>query len=206
MLPARELESGQARGPLGGTPRRYHLRITGAPTDPPERQIEPSGEPLSTLRGAGAGLDTRLVGRVIGALLLVALAAAVVIFFVAGLHKNTQISQLRQHGVPVRFTVSGCMGLLGGSGSNAAGYACRGSFTLDGHRDNEPIPGNSLHPPGTVLRAVAVPGDPALVITVRMLDGEHTSGTVFILPAVLLVVLALLVGALVLRRRRIRRT
>ena len=206
MLPACELERAQARPPSGRRPHRYHLRIAGAPTDPPERQIEPSGEALSTLRGAGAGLDTRLVGRVIGALLLVALAVAGVIFLVAGLHKNTQISQLRQHGVPVRFTVSGCMGLLGGSGSNPVGYACRGSYTLDGHRYNEPIPGNSLHPPGAVLRAVAVPGDPALVITAPMLAGEHTSGTVFILPAVLLVVLALLVGALERRRRRIRRT
>jgi hypothetical protein len=98
------------------------------------------------------------------------------------------------------------MGELGGSGSNPAGYSCRGSFTLDGRRYNEPIPGNSLHPPGAVLRAVAVPGDPALVITARMLDGEHTSGKVFILPAVLLVVLALVVGLLVRRRRRIRRT
>jgi hypothetical protein len=206
VLPARELESSQARGPLGRPARRYHLRIAGAPTDPPERPIEPSGEALSTLRGAGAGLDARLVGRVVGVLLLVALALAVVIFFVAGLHKNTQISQLRQHGVPVRFTVTGCIGQLGGSGSNAAGYSCRGSFTLDGRRYNEPIPGNSLHPPGAVLQAVAVPGDPALVITARMLDGEHTSGSVFILPAVLLVVLALVVGVLVRRRRHLRRT
>src|SRR5580692_10409535 len=103
---------GPGTGPRGRPARRYHLRIAGAPTDPPERPIEPPGEALSTLRGAGAGLDARLVGRVVGALLLVALALAVVIFFVAGLHKNTQISQLRHHGVPVRFTVSGCIGQL----------------------------------------------------------------------------------------------
>ena len=149
-------------------------------------------------------MDVRLVGRVVLALCLVALAVTVVIFFVAGVHKNSQITSLRQHGVPVRFTVSGCLGLLGGSGSNEAGYSCRGSFTLAGHRYDEPIPGNTLHPPGTVLRAVTVPGDPALVTTARMLDGEHTSAKVFILPVVLLVVLALLVGAL-LRRRRHRR-
>jgi hypothetical protein len=208
VLPARELESGQARGPLGGTPRRYHLRIAGAPTDPTGRPVEPSGEPLSTLRGAGAGvgLDTRLISRVIGALVLVALAVTAVIFLVAGLHKNTQITQLRQHGVPVGFTVSGCLGLLGGSGTNGAGYSCQGSFTLDGRRYHEPIPGDAFHNPGSVLRAVTVPGDPALVTTVQLLDSEHTSATVFILPAVLLLLLVLSVGALLLRRRRVRRT
>jgi hypothetical protein len=147
-------------------------------------------------------LDTRRVGRVVRAACLVALAAATVIFFVSGLHKNNQITQLRQHGVPVRFTVSGCLGLLGGSGSNEAGYSCKGSFILDGHRYQEPIPGNSLHRPGSVLQAVTVPGDPALVITVHMLDGEHTSGTVYIVPGILLAILLGLLGTLVVRRRR----
>jgi hypothetical protein len=151
-------------------------------------------------------MDVRLVGRVVLGLLLVALAVSVVIFFVAGVHKNSQITQLRQNGVPVQITVSGCLGLLGGSGSNQAGYACRGSFTVDGHRHNEPIPGNTLYPPGTTLRAVTVPGDPALVTTARILATEQTSSKVYILPAVLLVLLILLVGTLLLRRRQLRRT
>jgi hypothetical protein len=192
-------------GPIGRCRRRYHFRIAGAPTEPDPGDSGSAGEPLSTLRGAGAGLDVRLVGRVVGSLVLVALAVAVVIFFIAGVHKNAQISSLRHQGVPVAFRISGCLGLLGGSGSNQAGYACRGSFSLQGRIYNEPIPGNSLHEPGTVLRAVAVPGDPALVITARMLDGEEASGKVYVLPAVLLIVLVLLIGALVLRRRRIRR-
>jgi hypothetical protein len=104
--------------------------------------------------------------------------------------------------VPVPFTVTSCLGLLGGSGSNAAGYACRGTFTLDGHRYDEPIPGNTDHPPGTVLRAVTVPGDPALVRTERDLAGEQTSAKVFVFPTVLLLVLFLLIGVLLFRRRQ----
>jgi len=157
-----------------------------------------------TLRGASAGMDVRRVGLVVGGLCLVALAVTVVIFFVAGFHKNSQIASLRQHGVPVSIRITGCMGLLGGSGSNQAGYSCRGAFTLGGHRFTESIPGNTLHDPGTILRGVSVPGDPALVTTARALAGEHTSAKVFVLPTILLVLLLVLLGAvgLGLGRRR----
>jgi hypothetical protein len=147
-------------------------------------------------------VDTRRVGRVIAGLILVGMVVLVVILFVAAVHKNSQITTLRRQGVPVVITMTGCRGLLGGSGSNAAGYACRGSFTLDGRRYNEVIPGNTLHPPGTTLRGVSVPGDPVLVTTARMLAGEHSSVRVFILPAILAVVALLLAGTLALRRRR----
>ena len=131
--------------------------------------------------------------------------SSLVVLFVVGAHKNTQINLLRQHGVAVEVTVSGCLGLLGGSGSNAAGYTCRGTFTIDGHRYSEAIPGNTLYPPGARIRAVAVPGDPPLLSTVRAVESGHASWRVFILPTLLLVVLALLGGALVLRRRRVHR-
>ncbi len=125
-----------------------------------------------------------------------------VVLFVGALHKNSQITDLRSHGVGVPFTVTSCLGLLGGSGSNGAGYSCRGSFTVDGHRYTEPIPGTADHAPGTILRSVTVPGDPALVITAHDLAAEHTSGRVFVLPTILLVVLAVLVGVVLLGRRR----
>ena len=159
-----------------------------------------------TLRGAAPGLDIRRVGQAVVGLCLVALSVTVVIFFVGAIHKNAQIADLRAHGVPVPFTITGCLGQLGGSGSNAAGYSCRGTFSLSGHRYNEPIPGNTDHPPGTVLRAVTVPGDPSLVRTQGDLAGEHTSAKVFIFPTVLLVVLLLLVGLLLFRRRQRLRT
>jgi hypothetical protein len=99
--------------------------------------------------------------------------------------------------------VSGCRGLMGGSGSNLVGYQCTGTFTLDGHRYSEAIPGTSFHRPGAALRVVTVPGDPALVSTVRAVATERSSMRVFAIPTILLVLLALLVGASVLKRRRI---
>jgi hypothetical protein len=120
---------------------------------------------------------------------------------VVGIHHNRQIDELRNQGVAVDVTVTRCQGLLGGSGSNAAGYSCRGTYELDGRRYNEVLPGTALHAPGSTIPSVAVPSDPALVSPLSMVDAEHSSARVFILPAVLLVVLAGAVVALVLVRR-----
>jgi len=110
---------------------------------------------------------------------------------------------LRQHGIPVTVTVTGCLGLLGGSGSNPVGYACRGSYVVDGHRYNEPIPGTALHDPGTRLDGVVAAGDPGLVSTVGLVAAEHPSGRVFVLPGVLVGLLAGLLLVLGVRRRRL---
>ena len=189
---------------------RYDLRIARAPDNPDAGDPDTQGEPLSTLRasGSGPGVDTRAVARVAVGLLLIGLTVVVVILFVAGVQKNSQITRLHRQGVVVTITSSGCQGLLGGSGSNPAGYACRGSFTLAGRRYNENIPGNSLHPPGELIRGVSVPGDPALVTTARILAGEQASWRVYIVPTVLLIVLVglgLLVGSAVRKGRRVGR-
>jgi hypothetical protein len=153
------------------------------------------------LRGAGVQVDGRKVGRVMIVLILAVLAVLVIAFTVVGVQKNHQIDELHDQGVPVTVTVTSCLGLLGGSGSNAAGYSCHGTYSLDGHRYNEPLPGNALHRPGTTVAAVAVPGDPALVSPRAMVASEHSSANVFVLPAVLLAVLLFIGGALLLRHR-----
>jgi len=166
-------------------------------------EADASGAALTTLRGAGVQVDVRRAGRVVVAVCLVALAMVAVVLLVAGIHKNAQINDLRQHGVDVNVTVTGCLGLLGGSGSNPAGYACTGTFTLGGHRYSEDIPGNALRTPGTKVSAVAVAGDPPLLDTPHTVATEHASASVFIVPVILLVVLVLLVGGLMVRRRHL---
>ena len=91
------------------------------------------GEPVTTLRGASVNVDIRRVTHLVVGACLMALAAAVIILFVAGVQKNAQITRLHKQGVAVKVTVSGCIGLMGGSGSNIAGYDCTGAFTLAGH-------------------------------------------------------------------------
>jgi len=151
----------------------------------------------SALRGAGvAQVDTRRVVRALAAAGVIAVVVVAAALVVAGTRRNTEITDLRQHGVRVTVTMSGCLGLLGGSGSNQAGYSCSGTFSLGGHRYHEAIPGDVLYPPGTSVAAVAVPGDPGLVTTTRVLATEHPSAGVYVLPAVLLALLAAAVGGL----------
>jgi hypothetical protein len=163
-------------------------------------------EPLTSLRAGSVDIDARRIGRAIGVLLLAALVVVAVVLAVAGTQKNNQIDRLRRDGVPVTITVSSCQGLLGGSGSNAAGYTCRGTFTVAGYRYTEGIPGDTLFPPGTTIRAVRVPGDPALVTPLTVLATEQASWRVYLLPAVLLVAAALLLSLLLYSRRRSRET
>jgi hypothetical protein len=155
-----------------------------------------------TLRGAGVEVDGRRVARIVVSLCLVALAVVVVVLFLSGIHKNDQIARLRQSGVAIDVRVTECRGLMGGSGSNLVGYACRGTFALGGHRYDEAIPGNTFHLPGASLQELTVPGDPALLATVHAVATERASGKVFILPTALLLVLVLLVGVIALKRPR----
>ncbi len=165
-----------------------------------------SGEPVATLRGAEVNADAHRVRHLVVAVCLLGLVVLVIVLYLAGMHRNDQIARLRQQGVAVELTVTGCRGLLGGSGSNAAGYECSGSFQLNGHRYNERIPGSTLYPPGAILQGVVVPGDPSLLSTVRAVASEHRSSTVFILPTVLLAVLITAVTSLMVGRRRVRGT
>ena len=168
------------------------------PAGPPES----SGEPLTRLRGASVNYDARKVGRVAIGLCLVTLAVSAVVLTVAGIHNNSQINKLRHDGIPVTVTVTKCLGLMGGSGSNAAGYSCTGTCTIDGTRYTETLPGTGHHEVGAAVAATAVPSDPALVSPNSVLRSEHASLGVFILPLVLLVVLALLIALIVVVRQR----
>lgn len=168
----------------------------------PSGSSRSSNEPVSTLRGAGVNYNARKVGQVVIGLCLATLAVLAVVFTVAGIHNNSQINKLRHDGIPVTVTVTKCLGLMGGSGSNAVGYSCTGSFTIHGTRYTETLPGTGHHDRGSAVPAKAVPSDPALVSPISVLRSEHSSLSVFILPLVLLVVLALLIALIVVVRQR----
>jgi hypothetical protein len=162
----------------------------------------PEGGRVGTLRGASVEVDPRQAARVVVALCLIVLAAVVVSLFVGGVDKNTEITRLRQEGVPVTVTVTGCRGLLGGSGSNATGSSCSGTFVLAGRRYSSTIPGGTLRAPGTTVRLMTIESDPGLLATFHQVKSEHASWRVFILPTLLLVVLVALVAVAAVRGRR----
>jgi hypothetical protein len=158
-------------------------------------------EPLTTLRGARVDVDVRRAARVIVVILLVALAGIVASLFVADANTNSEITSLQRHGVPVVLTVTGCKALLGGSGSNAAGYRCRGIFELKGHQYQETVPDDSLYALGSKVNVIAAGNDPGLIATPHQVRTERASWNLFIVPVVLLVVLIASLTAIVLRRK-----
>lgn len=162
---------------------------------PPVRSAGP-------LRGAAVEANARLVGKVAAAAAVGALLVTVLVLAVAGIQKNAEIGELRSHGVVVDVHATRCIGLMGGSGSNLAGYQCSGWFTLGGHRHAATIPDGALHPPGSVVRGVTVRSDPALLATVRQLATEHPSAGVFLVPGALLTVVVLAGGVTLARRGR----
>jgi hypothetical protein len=171
------------------------------PTAVQPTAVEPTDR-VGQLRGAGVSVDGRRVGQVAIGIVLVTLLVLTIVFTLVGIHTNQQNDRLHNDGVPVTFTVTGCLGLLGGSGSNAAGYSCHGTYSLDGKTYSEQLPGDSLHRPGSTVPSVAVPGDPALVSPASIVATEHSSAGVFVLPIIFFVVLLVLVALLVVLRRR----
>ena len=163
---------------------------------------DPSRLPISKLRAGGTDVDGRKVARVAGIVILATLAVLSIVFFVGGAHKNSQIDDLRHHGVAVNATITGCEGLLGGSGSNAAGYTCKGNFTLGGHRYHETLPGSSFERPGTIVHEVSLPSDPGLLETPSQVASEHVSDSVYVLPTILAAAFVILGAAAVLHTRR----
>ena len=166
-----------------------------------DRNEEAVAERVGTLRGASVNTDPQRLARVALGLVMGTLAVLAVVFLVAGIHSNNQIDRLHSEGQPVTVTVTGCLGLLGGSGSNAAGDSCSGRYTLDGHTYVEPLPGSTFYKPGTRIPALAVPGDPALVSPTAVADTQHSSAGVFVLPAVLGGLFLVLAGIVVWRHR-----
>jgi hypothetical protein len=161
---------------------------------------------VGTLRGATVSFNPRRLVQVALGVVVATLAVTAIVLTVAGFHSNDQINRLQTQGRPVTVTVSGCLGLLGGSGSNAAGYSCTGVYQFDGHVYREPLPGSTFYRPGTRVSSIAVPGDPALVSPVAIVNSQQASNGVFVVPIVLGGVLLALIGVLLLRNRPGRRT
>lgn len=173
-----------------------------------ERRYPPSvprlpstDEARGSLRGAAVEVEPRRVVRIAGWCSVVVLLALTGVLAAAGAHKNAQIEELRDHGVGVRVTVLSCRGLLGGSGTNAAGYTCAGVYVLDGARHTATLPGNIQLAPGTVVAEIAATTDPGLLSSAQLVRSERSSPRVYLVPAVLLAG-AVALGAALLRRRR----
>jgi len=161
-----------------------------------------SGEPLSTLRGAPVAVNVPLIKRLGVVLIILVLVGLIVGLTIGGVHRNAQVTRLRDHGVPVTVAITQCEVLAGGTAATPAGYSCSGAFSIGGHRHDEVIGGtDTFHRTGQMVRAVVDPQDPALLSTADAVAGEQSSASVYVIPIILFVALLGLVGLLVVRRR-----
>jgi len=154
----------------------------------------------ASLRGPGArNVDGRF-WFVAGAALLAVFAVIIVVSFISATNDNARIDRLKDHGVAVRVTVTSCVGNIGGSGSNAAGYTCHGSYSVHGVRYDEVIGSKTtFSTTGTHVRAIADPERPSTIEVASSVAKSSSSHSVYLVPSLL--TLLFLVLSIALRRR-----
>lgn len=156
---------------------------------------------VNLLRGAEAQHISCKFWLIAGTVLCAILVAIVIVSFISAATDNARIERLKFHGVSVTVTVIDCVGNIGGSGSNAAGYTCRGTYRVDGVHYREIIGSKTtLSPPGSTVRGVADPARPSTVELASAVTSSSTSESAYIVPSLL----TLLLGALGLKMIRIR--
>jgi hypothetical protein len=166
----------------------------------PEARAGRDDQPVTAHRGGTVSVDPRRARQVVVGIGLAALTVTGVILLIAGIQNNSQINRLRDHGVPVSVTVDRCLGLIGGTGQNPAGFSCSGTYTLGGTQYQQAIPGTAFHAPGSTFTGIAVPDDPKLLTTPDQLARQHASWTAFIIPGLLLLFVVAVLAVAVLRR------
>lgn len=136
--------------------------------------------------GGGVEMDTHRIVRWAGLICVLALTGVVIVLTISAVGDNSRQTRLKEHGVPVEVTVTGCVGIGSGIGQATAGYTCRGFYSLDGNQYTAVIRGaNDALPVGDVLQGVTVRGDPGLLSTASAAGEQHSSWTPFVTPIVL---------------------
>ncbi len=170
--------------------------------------VKSASEPptVVALRGPQAQRIDRRFWSVAGALLLAAFAAVVVVSFISAVNDNARIDRMKNHGISVVVTVTSCVGDIGGSGSNAAGYTCRGSYRVHGVHYEEVIASKSTwSDTGTNVRGVADPSRPSTVELASAVATSSSSDSTYVIPGLLALLCVVLSATTLLRRSSIRR-
>lgn len=177
-------------------PLRGRRLAISLPTDEARR---PDGVESYIRGGGGVQVDGRRVGAWLLASCALLLAALTVVFTIIAAHHNSRATSLKKRGVAVEVTVTGCVALASGTGITQAGFVCTGSYVLDGRHYVERIGGSAVQLlPGQKVAAVAVSNEPTVIYTAVSARTMHSTWTVYLTPAGLLV---LLIAVLMVLRR-----
>lgn len=166
----------------------------------------PVNERVGALRGSAAVGVGRSFWLYAGAIALLVVAVAVIISFISASNDNARIDRMKSHGISVTVTVVNCIGNLGGSGSNGAGYTCRGNYRVNGVSYHEPIGSmTNFSSPGTTVSGVVDPSQHGTVILSSAIRDSSASSGVYVAPALFaaaFILLALFYARIVRRSRR----
>jgi hypothetical protein len=158
------------------------------------------------IRGAGGVLNRRVAVRGVVGFCLVLLSTMTVVLATQAIRERSRELRLRDHGVAVEVTVTGCVAIASGTGITESGFNCRGSFVLNGRTDAAVIGGTqALYPVGAVVQAVADPNDPTNLSTATAVNARHASSTAFIPAAITFLLLIVLIAGVGWRTRRSKR-
>ena len=168
--------------------------------------VPPATVELTSLRGPQAQrIDSRF-WRYAGAAVLAIFTVVVIVSFISASNDNSRIDRLKSHGISAVVTVTGCVGNIGGSGSNAAGYTCQGSYRINGVRYVETIGSlSTMTIQGTKVKGVADPERPSTIELASALATSSTSSSVYVAP-MLLALLVIFLALVFFRYQRLERT
>jgi hypothetical protein len=174
----------------------------------PSSELPPSpgpapGDRVASLRGAQAASLGRRFWLRAATVGLVIFAVAIALSFASTLNDHSRLDRMKSHGIPISVTISNCVGNMGGSGSNVAGYVCRGTYALDGVKYNEIISSmTTFASPGSRVHAIADPSQHGYVALASAITNASSSSAAFVVLIILFAVLLLLATLLFRIARR----
>jgi hypothetical protein len=137
---------------------------------------------------------------------LTAMAAVAIGLTVAATTNTNRLTRLRARGVPVTAQVTGCLGVLSGTGVTVVGFQCTARFTVRGTQSTELIhDSNTNLAPGTGVRCYVLADDPASLTLATAVERQSARWHAFVPPIVLGAVTLLGLVIAVLARSRLRR-
>ena len=184
------MDHGDTFGERSGT------RATLSPSTPPSDRVV-------SLRGPEVVSIGRKVWHRLVAVGLALSFVALIVNVVSTAHDNSRIERMKTHGIAVSVSVTRCIGNVGGSGSNGAGYTCQGDYSIAGTAYHELIGSmTTFAVSGTKVNSVADPSKPTTVILASALAKSTASPAAYVPAGLMAIVLIALTFVFVRFARR----
>jgi hypothetical protein len=164
---------------------------------------DPDSDESYVRGGAGFEVSGGTVLRAAAVTVLAALLATAVALFVGAAHGSSVRSTLKHRGVTVTATVTGCLGLVGGTGVVPTSFECHAAVRLNGHRYVDELRGTSSRfEVDQAVPAVIDPEHPSVLYTAASVASTRARWHSYLTAIVLLAVTVALAVPLALWWRK----